>query len=734
MQDAGSACESPTAVDHPWLLSGALDPGRRATPRHRRTGRDWAVDLTCSLLAFCVMATDLSIQSDASKPCPGGAGQAGEWLAMPGVALTVAALAGSGLWFRHRWPVWVALGCLPLAALALPGPGHPASLALFTVAGQRSGRVAALVAALLAVTAPLYFLLNPDTALTPAADNVAFSVLSTVTVLGWGLLVRSRRAVVTALEERAAQTETEQRLRVEQARGAERIRLAGEIHRTLATQVAQIGADADLLARHAQAGPDPARADLVQAAGVVRTRAHHALTDLRRVVGLLRDPADPSCASDAAPGPKGEDRQDGDGRGLPAPPAPIPAPIPAPAPDRGRRRSRSRPRVVDGLVVALAVGWAASYGPALPDDVWTSGPGRAAALGFGAVASLSLWWRRNHPVGIALVCVPIGAFAVPTGFVAAAVATVTVAARRPARTALLVISLTVPAAPLRVLVLDEPAGDVLLASGIALAALAAALGWGMLIRSRQQLIQILKWRAHRARAEQAPRTELARRAERTRIAREMHDVLAHRLSLVSLHAGVLEYRPHVATDEIALATEVIRTNAQRALNELRDVVGLLHTDHIDQTRGAGQRVPTLTELPDLLAQTREAGHRVHYRTNLLDPAAVPATLTQTGYRLVQEGLTNARKHAPGADVQVTVTRTPSRRLDLEVTNSLRRTDADTAPVHRIGPATIPGTGTGLVGLAERVSLAGGHLEHGPTPDRTYRLRASLPWPDDRRDG
>ena len=103
----------------------------------------------------------------------------------------------------------------------------------------------------------------------------------------------------------------------------------------------------------------------------------------------------------------------------------------------------------------------------------------------------------------------------------------------------------------------------------------AVVTWGMFVRARRQLVLTLRDRAERAEAEQHLRVDQARQQERARIAREMHDVLAHRISLLSLHAGALEFRPDAPPEEVARAAGVIRSSAHEALNDLREVIGVL---------------------------------------------------------------------------------------------------------------------------------------------------------------
>jgi signal transduction histidine kinase len=197
----------------------------------------------------------------------------------------------------------------------------------------------------------------------------------------------------------------------------------------------------------------------------------------------------------------------------------------------------------------------------------------------------------------------------------------------------------------------------------------------------------------------------------------MHDVLAHRISLLSVHAGALEFRPDAPAQEVAEAAGVIRATAQTALQELRDVIGVLREDAEEGTPEPPQ--PTIAQIPALIEESRSAGMRVSWRDDVPDQDAIPYALGRTAYRVVQEGLTNARKHAPSAAVEVTVSANARPALVVEVIS--RRA------VGEGQPNLLPGTGTGLIGLSERVELAGGELEHGPQANGDFLLRANLPW-------
>nr|WP_211234749.1 histidine kinase [Glycomyces arizonensis] len=246
----------------------------------------------------------------------------------------------------------------------------------------------------------------------------------------------------------------------------------------------------------------------------------------------------------------------------------------------------------------------------------------------------------------------------------------------------------------------------------------ALLGWGTLARSHRELVLSLRERARRAEAEQGRRVAEARAAERRGLAREMHDVLAHRLSLVATHAGALEYRPDASPEQVARAAGVVRDGVHLALEELRQVIGLLRED--GEADDCGPQ-PTLADLDGLLDEAREAGQAVELHDGTPD-AAPPSAIGRIAYRVLQEGLTNARKHAPGRPVEVSLRGAPGGELVIEIGNPLAEADATPA---------VPGSGLGLVGLTERVRLVGGQLDHAHCNharlDRRFRLTARLPW-------
>ncbi|MFI8288755.1 sensor histidine kinase [Streptomyces sp. NPDC085614] len=333
----------------------------------------------------------------------------------------------------------------------------------------------------------------------------------------------------------------------------------------------------------------------------------------------------------------------------------------------------------------------------------------------GAAACCALWLRRRRPVGVAVVVIVVSTFA-PVAGGAALAALFGVAVHRPFRQTAAVSALAVVSSTAQVFLRPDPSLHPLAAVVIGVVVTLLVVAWGMLVRSRRQLVEALRERARRAEAEAGLRAAQAQRLAREAIAREMHDVLAHRLTLLSVHAGALEFRPDAPPAQIARAAGVIRDSAHEALQDLREIIGVLRAPG-DETGGERPQ-PTLATLDSLVAESREAGMKVVLDATLDDPAGVPAATGRTVYRIAQEGLTNARKHAPGTEVTLTVRGRPGDGLTVEVRNP-----APTGPVPHV-----PGSGQGLIGLTERATLAGGRMEHGPAPDGGFALQAWLPWP------
>lgn len=395
-----------------------------------------------------------------------------------------------------------------------------------------------------------------------------------------------------------------------------------------------------------------------------------------------------------------------------------------PTPARTRRTKRDWALDVGVLGASVLLGALSLLGPFLSTPRSPRWVLVLAVVG-GALACACVWWWRRWPLLTTLLCAALLVVS-PAASAPAGALTFRTIVHHPLRTALVVMPVAVAGWLVRLVLYPVgplPYGWYVL---IVVVSGAALLAWALLVRARRQLVRSYADRARQAEADQQLRLAEARRSERTRIAREMHDVLAHRLSLLSMHAGALEFRPDAPPTEVAEAAGVVRANAHQALQDLREVIGVLRAGSPEDggyhsaTPGIPAETrpqPTFADLPALVEEAAGAGMRVAFDCAVGDAADVPAGLGRTAYRIVQEGLTNARKHAPGAPVTVTVDGAGGEQLTVEVRNRLAgRVRGD-----------VPGTGTGLVGVAERVSLAGGTMEHGPAPGGEFRLRASLPW-------
>ena len=237
----------------------------------------------------------------------------------------------------------------------------------------------------------------------------------------------------------------------------------------------------------------------------------------------------------------------------------------------------------------------------------------------------------------------------------------------------------------------------------------ALIGWsgGLAFRRRAQNEQELRDRAERLELAREAEAERAAAAERTRIAREIHDIVAHNVSVMVLQARggrrALLHHP----DDAREAFSAIESAGGQALTEMRRMLGILRSN---QEPSLAPR-PSLDHLDALLGQVRSAGLTVDLAIEG-DPRKLQAGLDLAAYRVVQEALTNTLKHAGPAHARVVV-RYRASDIELEICDDGQG-------------ATANGAGSGLVGMKERVSLYGGVLESGNRPDGGYSVRARLP--------
>ena len=259
---------------------------------------------------------------------------------------------------------------------------------------------------------------------------------------------------------------------------------------------------------------------------------------------------------------------------------------------------------------------------------------------------------------------------------------------------------------------------------------------GILSRTRRAYLQAVETRAEQAEAERERQVALVAAEERTRIARELHDVVAHHVSLMAVQseaaAALLPGRPA----EAGQAVEIIGQTAREALTELRRLLGVLRGPADVNARAATAPVPSISELEEVIGQVRQAGIAVNLRVEG-SPSKLPPGVDLTAYRIVQEALTNTIKHSGAGEVAVTVSYEPGY-VTVSVTDTgngavavtLGRTARRDRPDSSDGAGARPAAsgGFGLAGIAERVASCGGSLTVGPGDAGGFAVTARLPAP------
>lgn len=334
-------------------------------------------------------------------------------------------------------------------------------------------------------------------------------------------------------------------------------------------------------------------------------------------------------------------------------------------------------------------------------------------LVLGCAAFVLVWFRRSAPVPIALA---IAAMSALSGVAAgpATLAAVSVATRRVFWQVVVVGVANFAAAQTYTTLAPIEDNDPVITTLVNLAVNTGMMGWGLYIGSRREVMWNLRTRAERAEREQELRVAQARLTERAQIAREMHDVLAHRITQVSMHAGALAFREDLDSDRLRAGLGQIQGQANDALHELRGVLGVLREDEPGAAPTARPQ-PTYDDITALVEEARSLGLDVAWSDEVDPTTPVPVVTGRTVYRIVQEGITNVRKHAPGSVVAIRSTGDPRSGITVVLANPL-----DGAPT------AAPGAGLGLVGLRERTELRGGRLDQR-TDGSTFVLEAWLPW-------
>ena len=387
---------------------------------------------------------------------------------------------------------------------------------------------------------------------------------------------------------------------------------------------------------------------------------------------------------------------------------------------------RARPLVADGLLAVLLAAFSlVALWYANRDCEGGCRPGGGVAVALVLAQTLPLAWRRRHPLlvslatglataGYGLAPYPDLAMPIPIGGVVGLYSVAAWGSRRAA------LASGAVAAVMVVVTLSLPRtdADVVDAAFVSLA-LAGAWLLGDRARVQRALAAELQERAARLERERADEARQAVASERARIARELHDVVAHHVSMMVVQAEAgpvaVEHDPARA----AGAFEAIAATGRQALVEMRRLLGMLRGDEEQAPSLAPQ--PGLAEVPSLVEQVGRAGLQVELVVEGTE-AALPAGVDLSAYRIVQEALTNAVKHG-GPGRAVVLVRYGDHELQLRIWDEGRPAGGDGSPP-RGRPETAPGRG--LLGMKERVNLFGGELHAGPGPDGGFTVDARLP--------
>jgi signal transduction histidine kinase len=383
---------------------------------------------------------------------------------------------------------------------------------------------------------------------------------------------------------------------------------------------------------------------------------------------------------------------------------------------------REHPGAVDWIIAAVLAG------VSLPSLWMTGAPGAAQSRSadvWGVLLTLAivlpLAWRRHRPglvlvaSGTALLAADAAGYHLELAWLAPILAVYSLACYRQRRIQLWPLVIWVA----EVLAHYPLAGKGNTALGLAAALAATLVVWvrGDSIRSRRLENQALAERAERAEAGREASAARAVAEERSRMARELHDVVAHALGVMVMQAGGAGMVPRLEEAKAKAVLSAIEQTGRQALTEMRRLVGILR-DGEEGEALAPQ--PGLEEIPALVDRLAGAGLDVRLDVEG-DPRSLPPGAELSAYRIVQEALTNTLKHAGPATARVRLSWCPAS-LDIEVTDDGRGNRPGP------GPATAANDhyGHGLAGMRERVALFGGDLEAGPSPGRGYRVAARLP--------
>jgi signal transduction histidine kinase len=603
----------------------------------------------------------------------------------PNAALVVLALLASlPLAVRRRRPLAVCLvvmsAVVTIGALSWNVAFTPVlvAFALYNAADRLELRWAAVGLAVAYADIALLVLLR-----VPYFDNPRAILFVPTVSAAWGLgrWMRRRRAERAEAVARAVEAERVRVIEAERAVLAERLHIARELHDVVSHTLSVIAVQSGTARHRLERGDDGDTATrTVPALSAIEAASRGALEDLRRMLGLLR--ADPPATQ---------------------PPAPSTRPSIS-----DRPHSPVREWLVDTTLalVLAALGVAFAFVPD-PTQGFEYRPPSPPLVALILVACLPLAVRRRWPLPVFATCLATTVITFALGWnaewcgLAAYLALYTVAAWR---------SFPVGAGALALMAIGEGTLWAISAPHTNpwddLAGSLLPWGIGLAIRQWRQQRDAALDRALQAERTRASTAERAVFAERLRIAGELHDVVAHTLSAVAVQAAVMRHQLGQPTGIAGSTLATIEQASRTALDDLRRMLNILHDD--DDERASLSPTPSLAEL-DVLVSAHRAVGPVELT---VDPAvlALPNSVQLAAFRLVQEALTNIRKHAPGAAAWVTVS------IDADIVRLTVQDNGDQQPA--------TSGGFGLHGMRERVALFNGSFEAGPHGDG-YRIEATL---------
>jgi signal transduction histidine kinase len=364
--------------------------------------------------------------------------------------------------------------------------------------------------------------------------------------------------------------------------------------------------------------------------------------------------------------------------------------------------------IVIAALAAHLAGETSVNDPNQPDPAWWT-------VVFVLAGTVPLAWRRTHPLrsGCVVVAAEVLALFVGIGgaaFLGSVVAVYSIGAHTAGILRTRVIS-AIAASVALLFVAGWIDGLSLLGEFVSTSAvLVTAFVLGDNLRRRREHLDDLAERAERAEREQGLLAEQRVAAERTRIARDLHDVVAHSVSVMVIQAAAARRSLTEAPDAAASALETIEVTGRQTMTELRSILGVLRTD-APQLDGPPAPPPSLTHLDDVAGLADLPVELVVDG----DVAALPDSVSATGYRLVQEALTNVRRHAGPVGRVAVVLRVTDRDVSIAVTDDGR------------GLGTLRGgDGFGIVGMRERIAAVGGSFDAGPRPGGGWHVRATMP--------